>query len=205
MAGPLSPQAIRVRRRRRVQLGLVVLGLTTITGLVLWASVRPPATDRARFHQQVFEVSDVPAGDRLLLVTPRGPVELRLLGIDAYDRETARQALASAAGDAVLVYLIDVPTRDAAGTLFGYAYAGELLLNEAIIARGEAFADRRLDHPYRQHFEQVEATAARARRGIWAIFPDVPDKAMPPWRRRWLSEQRKDAWDRQEWRTADEP
>lgn len=186
------------------------LAVALAATLLLSIRLRSPlnATDHGRFHQTDATVAEVREGDLLRVSLGREAIDVRLLGSDTFGREDARDRARTAidsAGGVVRLYLEDIPTRNAAGELLAYVFVGDLLLNEQLIEAGVAFADRRFDYSYRQHFERLEQQAATRRRGVWATFPDVPETDMPEWRRRWLREFRKDPWDRVEWRRGDEP
>ncbi len=190
----------RITLRRVSVVALSVLCLA----LIGWRIARPGWTDRQRFHQQSVRV-DVVEGD--LLRTKEGTL-IRLLGSCANGREDAKaiaRAQVESAGGDVMLYLEEVPTRNAAGEVMAYAFVGEALLNQELIAAGVAFADRRFDYAYQQTFERTEEQAAYARRGVWKTFPDIPESAMPAWRWRWLMEQGKKPWERGEWRVEGEP
>lgn len=192
----------------RHTLGWLAVALAAL--LLLFSRLQQPlhATDHGRFHQADVTVTEVVEGDLLRVITGREVTNVRLLGSDAFGRSDALDRTKAAiddAGGTVRLYLEDVPTRNAAGELLAYVFLGDDLLNEQLVAAGVAFTDRRFEYSYRQHFERLEHQAAARRLGVWTTFPDVPDAAMPEWRRRWLAEQRKEPWNRSEWRRADEP
>ena len=183
----------------------IALAAVLATWLVVRAQQPTIDTDHARWHGRTVAVTDVLAGDRLRL--DDGTV-LRLLGVDSHGRDDARDltlATLAEADSTVTLYLEPVPTRSADGELLAYAWAGDTLLNERLISAGLVFADRRFDHAYAGHFEQLEQTAAYSRIGVWQDFPDVADADMPEWRQRWLAKFRKPPWQRAEWRRAGEP
>ena len=198
------PPSLNLRQRPGLLVGVAILAALA-TWLVARAQQPTVDTDHARWHGRTVEVADVIEGDRLRLADGTA---LRLLGVDAHGRDDARELTSATLAESesrVTLYLEPVPTRTAAGDLLAYAFVGDTLLNEMLITAGAAFADRRLDHAYAGHFEQLEQTTAYKRIGVWHGFPDVPDADMPEWRRRWLAEFRKPPWERIEWRRADEP
>lgn len=73
--------------------------------------------------------------------------------------------------------------RDKFGRLLAYVYledTGEML-NETLLNRGLAYADRRFDHVMKHRFGRLEKKAAKAKVGLWA---DVLPEQMPHWRQR---------------------
>ena len=204
----LDPRARRILRSRRWRRGAITLLLVALGVAVIGSRSRGAgvvATDKTRFHQQHGTVAEVVAGDDLRVVTDRGTAAtVRLIGVDANASPAAAAFAREACRGGVLLYLQDVPTRDHAGDLLAYVFLPDgSLLNETLIARGLAYADRRWDYAYRSTFTQVEAAASKKRLGLWA--DDSHERTMPEWRQRWLTEVRKKPWKRQEWVRADEP
>ena len=101
--------------------------------------------------------------------------------------DESRRALAGrVAGRDVLLRLPPLAQRSADGTVRAYLYlAGGTAdsVNDVLVAAGDAYADRRVDHPMRKAFEQAESEARRKRRGLWK---DVRDDEQPAWRQVWL-------------------
>ena len=204
----LDPRASRILRgRRRRRAGLASAALLIVAGVVASWAFRAGglSTDRGRLHQKWCRVVGVVAGDTLRVEPDDGAaVVVKLIGVDANGDAPALAFTESAVSPRVLLYLQDVPTRDHAGNVLAYAYLEDgSLLNQAILDRGLAYADRRWDYAYRASFTQAEEAASRKRVGVWA--DDGHEATMPEWRRRWLGEMRKEVWAREPWVRSGEP
>lgn len=203
----LHPRALKIiqaRRRARFVLLALLMGVFAAIMVARGGSGGQTATDHQRFHQGRFVVIDAASGDLLRLAEDTGEaVDVRLIGVDANGAPEARQLLAAACGEEVLLYLEIAPTRNHAGELLAYVYAADgTLVNGRLIESGWAFADRRWDYSFLRTFLQLEEQAYSRKAGFW---PSMLEERMPQWRRRWLAEMRKQPWERQEWRRADEP
>lgn len=108
-------------------------------------------------------------GDSLLVDLGGSETEVRLLGINAPERDECFDAEAKAratdlAGDAVRLTGDDT---DRFGRLLRYAYTTDgLLINEKLVADGMALA-LSTDHALRREFKAAEAEAFGARTGRW--------------------------------------
>lgn len=83
------------------------------------------------------------------------------------------------------LYLVDFPTTNTPAsddsTAENEPAAEPVMLNELLVQRGLAYADRRFDHVFKVRFVQIEKAASRRRAGLWA---EVTPEKMPDWRRR---------------------
>lgn len=116
----------------------------------------------------LLRVSD---GDTVLVSVGGVEQEVRLLGINAPERDEcfgadAREAAANrlAAGPLRLEALEE---RDQFGRLLAYAYAGETLVNLALVQDGFALA-LQTDHPRLAEFLQAQERAFAGGLGLWA-------------------------------------
>ena len=71
----------------------------------------------------------------------------------------------------MLLRLDEGRTRDAHGILVGYLYIDADCLNQDLIARGLARADRTNSHALAKVFEQAEAAARKKQLGLWGSNP----------------------------------
>jgi endonuclease YncB( thermonuclease family) len=153
---------------------------------------RPAAADR-------FEglVVAVPDGDGLVVRTPRGPVEVRLQGIDAPERDQACEAggrpepCGRIAADALRELALGRRARcetpaddpvDGYGRALAFCAVDGYGRALAMLEAGRAVVFRRFvaEHPRegrRRHadaFLAAESRARAARRGLWAGRFDMP-------------------------------
>jgi len=196
------------RRRRRILPGLWRRRPWLMAGLVLAAALAvvahrsvapmPVGDDYERYHGKVFSVARVVDGDTVDLAVPDGrhaQTRVRLWGVDTpeiagsdrgemyYGPQASAFAKAALAGRDVEVWLVREKTRGLYGRLLAYLKVpGEdVTFNERLIETGHAYADWRFDHPYKEHFLDVERRARRNRSGLWA---NVRPEQMPAWRQR---------------------
>jgi micrococcal nuclease len=116
----------------------------------------------------VLEVFD---GDTLLASLEGAEEEVRLLGINAPEHDEcfgdlARQALSDLLADGPLRFDIQ-EERDQYGRLLAYAYAGNTLVNLALVAGGSTLAVHE-DHPRLAEFLAAGDQAFTAGLGLWA-------------------------------------
>src|SRR5687767_8848500 len=201
---PLEMRAVRLlRARRRARWAFLGLSLAALVVLLAGMAWTGGATDHDRYHQRRFPVLEVVEGDELRLGSGAGTFVVKLIGVDAHGSAEARELARAVCGAEVMLYLETVPTRDHAGKLLAYVYAGDgTLVNAALIESGWAYADRRWDYSFLRMFLQAEEQAQSRKRGMW---PGMTEDRMPEWRQRWLAELKKEPWKRQEWRRKDEP
>jgi micrococcal nuclease len=129
------------------------------------------ATTGASTTAAGVEVLEVFDGDTLLVRLEGRSEEVRLLGINAPERDEcfgdeAREALAGrlVAGP---LRLDTQEQRDQFGRLLAYAYAGDNLLNLSLVADGFALGLQD-DHPRLAEFLRADERAFSGGRGLWA-------------------------------------
>lgn len=160
-----------------------------------------PADDWPRYHEQMYTVSRVVDGDTVDLDVPdlqqqRPTTRVRLWGVDTPEKARGKQqamhfaeqatafVVGQVQGKAVQVRLHpNKDTRGKYGRLLAYLVVPEShqVLNEMLVVTGHAYADRRFDHQHMDRYVQLEQTARRQRRGLWARA--TPEQ-WPAWRRR---------------------
>ena len=160
-----------------------------------------PADDWPRYHEQTYTVSRVVDGDTVDLDVPdlqqqRPTTRARLWGVDTPEKARAGQpamhfadratafVVARVQGKAVQVRLHpNKDTRGKYGRLLAYLVVPEShqVLNETLVVTGHAYADRRFDHQHMDRYVELEDTARRQRRGLWA---QATPEQWPAWRRR---------------------
>ena len=120
-------------------------------------------------------------GDTITVRAGGGEESVRLIGINAPEQgeclaEEAGQTLAALLQQGPLHLEADTSDRDQYGRLLRYVYAGDVLVNEELVARGLALARRY--EPDTARSEQLEAAQQRAQQaeaGMWA--PDACGEA----------------------------
>jgi len=129
------------------------------------ASTAVPSTTPAITLLDVFD------GDTFLVSTEGAEEEVRLLGINAPEREECFGVQATGALEAALgagaLRLEALEERDQFGRLLAYAYAGEALLNLTLIEDGYALA-LHSEHLLLAEFLQADERAFAAGVGMWA-------------------------------------
>ncbi len=163
-------------------------------------SPSPPASptqgsDRYRYHDRDFIVTEVIDGDTLDIDVPDGdkPVtRIRLIGVDTpetkkpgepvmyYGPEAFEFTKAQAEGKQVRIWLdAGSQTRDKYGRLLAYVRLGDgRILNEELLSEGFAYAELRFKHGAYQKYQQLEAGARRNEKGLWK---DVRREQLPQW------------------------
>jgi micrococcal nuclease len=116
----------------------------------------------------LLEVLD---GDTLRVVVGGEQTDVRLLGINAPERDECFSTEAREAAAALLasgpLSLQSAPEPDQYGRLLAYAYAGSTPLNAALLEGGYALAVQ-TDHPRLAEFLADDQRAYEARLGMWA-------------------------------------
>jgi micrococcal nuclease len=143
------------------------------------ASSTSAPTSAAASGVEVLEVVD---GDTLRVVLDGGEEEVRLLGINAPEHDEcfgdrAREALEQRLAGGPL-RLGEGTERDQYGRLLAYAYAGDTLLNLALVQNGLALA-LHAEHPRLAEFLQADEQAYSGGIGIWAVDACGPPSMAP--------------------------
>jgi len=166
------------------------------------SAARQHTEDFTRYHGKTFAVTRVVDGDTLHIDAADGraaTTKVRLLGIDApemagaedeptyFARESTELARQLALGKTVTLYLDEKGrSRGSYGRLLAYIELPDgLFLNEALIARGYAYADWRFNHGYYQKYRQLESSARALDKGLWA---HLSHEDLPAWRQRMLAD-----------------
>lgn len=196
---------LSMTQRRRLIGGSALAALVALSLLDHAGAFGYRAGDRSRYHGTEAQVIRVVDGDTLDVDIQDGnrpTTRVRLRGVDCpeiahgpgeedahFGREAFDFVRNSAAGRRVQLYLDPHrANRDRYGRLLAYVHfldaasasPGEML-NEMLIARGLAYADRRSDHVFSLQFAQRETIARRRGVGLWA---GITPEQMPKWRRR---------------------
>ncbi|MFQ5414280.1 MAG: thermonuclease family protein [Phycisphaerae bacterium] len=197
---PAIPDSVVLPSRwRRVRCIVLIVGVA-VAAVVVDRALRPPPAvdDQSRYHDRDFRVVRVVDGDTLDIdIADRDKpwTRIRFWGVDApevakrgragaYFGEEARAfAERTVAGRTVHVVLSPRKTRGKYGRLLAYVFLerGGVMLNELLLERGFAYADRRFAHHYMDEFRAIEGRARREGVGLWK---DVTLDDMPAWRRR---------------------
>ena len=185
--GRLGSVVARPFARALVAVGFAIVVVATLG----WRASPDASIDRQQGVVVAFE-----AGDVLTVDVDGDQRRVRLLGCAATTgAEASASAWVEAASRNVVLLGQDVPRRDDDAAWFAYVFTqdgrGETL-NEHLIARGVAFADRRHPFAFETTFTTAESAARQAKLGVWSSLP--ADPPMPAWRRAWL-EARRDARD----------
>lgn len=186
--------------RRRVVTVVMVLSIGVLSILDHAGVFGYRSNDQARYHDAVATVTYAADGDTLDVGIPdgrRGVTRIRLWGVDCpeiahdegeqdayYGREAMDFLQKEVVGRRVRLELDpNRGPRDRYGRLLAYVYladSGEML-NEWLIDRGLAYADRRFGHVFKHRFVQREKKVMKQKVGLWA---GVTPEQMPTWRQR---------------------
>ena len=159
----------------------------------------PPAagSDFGRYHNRTFVCTYVVDGDTLDVGVPDGTkaqTRIRLWGVDTpetakspggeryFGPEASAFTKSLVRDEPVRLELVAADTRGKYGRLLAYVFVGDVMLNEALLEQGYAYADRRFAHPRRERFIQLEKRAQKQKVGLWA---NVTFDKMPEWRQRY--------------------
>jgi micrococcal nuclease len=155
------------------------------------------AYDLERYHKKTFTVERIVDGDTIDIDIPDGQQEhtrIRLLGIDApettseksgnihFGPESSEYATQLALGKRVTVYIAEHNTRCKYGRLLAYVQLSDgRFLNEVLVTEGFVYADLRFRHSFYSRYQQLEASARRKNKGLWA---KVSREQLPDWLQR---------------------
>ncbi|MFN8643618.1 MAG: thermonuclease family protein [Candidatus Binatia bacterium] len=139
--------------------------------------------------QDVARVESVADGDTIHVRLHDARLTVRLIGVDTPELSDRRdphappQPFAREAADFTRARLVgrDVrleyergDRRDRYGRTLAYVFVGDELFNRELVRDGYARAYTRYPFRFREQFVADEATARRARRGLWATAPTGP-------------------------------
>jgi micrococcal nuclease len=152
-------------------------------------------SDQLRYDRKEFAVTKVVDGDTLDIDAIDGnhmTTRVRLIGVDTpetkkpntpvayYGPEASEYAKMMADGKRVTIWLDTISaTRDRYGRLLAYVKLPDgRVLNELLISEGYGYAYTVFRHGYSQKYVQLEASAKRAKKGLWA---GVTEEQKPEW------------------------
>jgi endonuclease YncB( thermonuclease family) len=153
------------------------------------------APDRQRYHQKEFYVTKATDGDTIHIDALDGnhlTTTVRLIGVDTpetkkpntpvmyYGPEASAFTKELVTNKKVEIWLDTIsPERDKYGRLLAYVKLPDgRVLNEVLIAEGYGYADTRFRHGFSEKYSQLEASARRAQKGLWA---GVTEDQKPQW------------------------
>ncbi|MDI7274738.1 MAG: thermonuclease family protein [Anaerolineae bacterium] len=145
------------------------------------ATPRPTPTEDLRVAARVSRVVD---GDTIRVIIEGREYPLRYIGVDSPEPDEPLGLDAAAANRSLLegeevVLEKDVSEADSYGRLLRYVWVGDLMVNAEMVRLGYARAAAYPpDLRYQELFEQLEAEARQAQRGLWAPQPTAT--APPP-------------------------
>jgi micrococcal nuclease len=184
---------------RRILAAVLVLLLSGLSVLDHAGAFGHRGMDQDRYADAEAFVTHAVDGDTVDIDIPDGPssvTRIRLWGVDCpeiaqggeadawFGHHAAEYLRSQVVGQRVrLILEPHRPSRDKYGRLLAYVYlidSGEML-NETLLDRGLAYADRRFEHVMKFLFEQREKRAAKTGVGLWK---GITPEQMPTWRQR---------------------
>lgn len=124
----------------------------------------------------VVTVDRIADGDSLTMFGPDGSIRVRLVGINAPERDEcggadSRDALTTMLSTGEIVLRPWPADFDEFGRHLGFLTVDRTFVNLELVAGGNAVARAQSDHAYAEAFEEVETFASDAGLGLWA--PDA--------------------------------
>ncbi len=187
-------------RRRKLITILVLLVVGVVSAMDHAGVFGHRGGDRRTYHDVLATVTYAADGDTIDVDIPDGNrdvTRIRLWGVDCPEiahgegepgAHFGREATDFVRGEIVgrRVRLVLDPnrrSRDKYGRLLAYVYLADTgeLLNEMLVQRGLAYADRRFPHVFKRRFVSIEKKVIKQRIGLWA---EVTPEQMPGWRQR---------------------
>ncbi len=188
------------RKGKRLLTVGALLGLGLVSALDHAGVFGYRGSRRADFNGAVSTVTYAADGDTIDIDIPDGSrdvTRIRLWGVDCpeiahaegeedayFGREAFEFVHQHVVGRRVRLELDPIRSpRDRYGRLLAYVYfddTGEML-NEILVSRGLAYADRRFHHVFKDRLVKIEKKAVRQHVGLWA---GVKPEQMPAWRLR---------------------
>ena len=187
-------------RHRRLIKPLAIAAVVAVSILDHAGVFGHQADDRSRYGDIVATVTYAADGDTFDIDIPDGdrPVtRIRLWGVDCpetahgpdqsddyFGPQAAAFARERVVGRRVRVVLEPHRgPRDMFGRLLAYLHFADTgeSVNEMLINRGLAYADRRFDHVLKHRFVEMEKLTMKSGAGLWA---EVTPEQMPGWRQR---------------------
>jgi len=193
-------RSLSPRLRRRLLVSLVIAAVVVLSALDHAGVFGYRPEGRHKYEGAFATITYAADGDTLDVDIPeagRPVTRIRLWGVDCpeiahqagekdayWGREATDFVRQTCVGQRVRLELdpSQVP-RDRFGRLLAYVHlvdSGEML-NEVLVQRGFAYADRRFRHVYKDRFIRLEKEAVHRKAGLWA---GVREEQMPAWRQR---------------------
>lgn len=143
---------------------------TTSTSAVSGSSILPSGVGLT------IEVTRVSDGDSLRATSVEGELEIRLLGVNAPERddcfgEEARTELERLLATGSVTLHPWPGETDQFGRQLGLLVASDVFVNLSLVESGHVIARAQSDHGFDDEFESAERVASEAERGLWA--PDA--------------------------------
>jgi len=157
-----------------------------------------PSNDFEKYHARTFTVVNVVDGDTIDIDIPDGQYKrtrIRLWGIDTPETKSDKYPVMYfgpqatdftkelVLGKQVTVYLDEANrTRGKYGRVLAYVQLPDgRFLNEVLLLEGFAYADLRFRHSFYHKYSQLQASARRQKKGLWA---KVTPEQLPQWLQR---------------------
>ena len=126
-----------------------------------------------------IEVTWVSDGDSLRATSNQGDLEIRLLGVNAPEREDCFGDESTSQLDDLLQRAVTLHPwpgeTDQFGRQLGFLVSDGVFVNLALVESGHVIARAQSDHEFEEEFESAERGASEANLGLWA-----PDACGPP-------------------------
>ena len=167
---------------------LAILLVAATLGLVAWKAVKKHTANEVIQPTSSAEVLDIPTGtfrltraidgDTIVVADQKGEIHVRLLGIDAPEKN---QPYGPQATTTVLSLIGQKPitlkgsSKDRYGRLLSHVHAGETWVNMVMVKQGAAWVYKAKPDTFWADLNEAERYARNNRRGLWAeqnpIYP----------------------------------
>jgi micrococcal nuclease len=184
-----QPTMRRVQGRKPNRQRLLTSLLITATlGLVAWKALKNHRSENSSPQTSTVESITLPAGsfklvraidgDTIVVADPKGEFHVRLLAIDAPEKNQPYGAQATTMAISLIgqkPITLKGSSKDRYGRLLAHVHAGETWVNMEMVQRGAAWVYKAKPDTFWADLNEAEREARTNKRGLWAeqepIYP----------------------------------